>query len=61
LALLLLIAIPCFAADWKLTVKVERPGSEHADSLKAHFIQHDYVQEDVWLILKPLKLGWMNR
>jgi len=63
-SLLLLMALPCLAADWQITVKVERPGSSHADSLKAHFIQHDDVQEDVWAILKyghgaPCPYGWM--
>lgn len=72
LILLLLITLPCFAADWRVTVKVERPASEHVDSLKAHFIQHDDVQEDVWAILSegrfanrpyghgvPCPYGWM--
>ena len=58
--LLLLIALPCFAAPtWRVTVKVERPGSSHEDSLKVHFAKHDSVQVDVWSILKPMGLGWM--
>jgi len=59
LILLLLITLPCLAAPvWRVTIKVEMPGSSHADSLKAHFIQHDGVQEDVWAILDSLGLGW---
>ncbi len=59
LILLLMIALPCFAADWRVTVKVERPGSSHADSMRVHFAKHDSVQVDVWSILKPMELGWM--
>jgi|GEM_PF-7090067 len=59
IVLLLMIALPCFAADWQVTVKVERPGSEHADSVRVHFAKHDSVQVDIQAILKPLELGWM--
>lgn len=59
IALLLMVAMPCLAADWRITVKVERPGSEHADSMRMHFAKHDSVQIDVWSILEPLELGWM--
>jgi len=54
-----MIALPCLAADWLVTVKVERPGSEHADSVRAHHAKRDSVQVDIWSILEPLELGWM--
>jgi len=58
--LLLMMAIPCLAAPtWRVTVKVERPGSSHADSMRVHFAKHDSVKVDVWSILEPLELGWM--
>ncbi len=51
---LLLVALPCFAAPtWRVTIKVERPGSAHDDSLKVHHAKHDSVQVDIWSILNP--------
>lgn len=60
ITILLLLAIPCLAAPtWRVTVKVERPGGSHADSMRVHFAKHDSVQVDIWSILKPMELGWM--
>lgn len=58
--LLLLVALPCLAAPtWRVTVKIERPGSAHKDSLKVHFAKHDSVQVDIWAILQEAGIeGW---
>lgn len=58
--LLLMIALPCLAVPtWRVTVKVERPGSSHADSLKTHFAKRDSVQVDIWSILQGAGIdGW---
>jgi len=54
------MAIPCLAADWQITVKVERPGSEQADSMRAHHAKHDSVQVDLWKKLQEAGIkGWM--
>ena len=59
IALLLMIALPCLAADWRITVKIKMPGSDHVDSLKAHFAKHDSVQVDVWQKLQQAGIkGW---
>lgn len=58
--LLLMIALPCLAADWQITVAVKKtPADTTAQKLKIHHTKHDSVQVDVWAILKPIKLGWM--
>ncbi len=59
--LLLLIALPCFAAPtWQVTVKVEKTLADTTEAkLKVHFAKHGSVQVDVWSILKPMELGWM--
>ncbi len=59
-SLLMMVALPCLAAPtWQVTVKVERPGSSHEDSLKVHFAKHDSVQVDVWQKLQEAGIkGW---
>jgi len=58
--LLLVIALPCFAADWQVTVSVEKTPADTTEAkLKVHFAKHDSVQVDLRSILKPLELGWM--
>ena len=58
--LFLLVAVPCLAAPiWRISVKVERPGSEHADSMRVHSAKHDSVQADYWMILQSAGVeGW---
>lgn len=47
------------APTWRVTVKVERPGSERADSMRVHVAKHDSVQIDLQAIFNPKKLVWI--
>lgn len=60
LILLLLIVLPCLAADWRVTVKVEKtPADTSGIKLKIHHAKKDSVQVDVWQKLQEAGIkGW---
>lgn len=56
--ILLIVLLFLAAPTWRVTVKVERPGSIHADSMRVHHAKHDSVQADVWFILRGGRVDW---
>ena len=60
LILLLLMAIPCLAADWRVTVAVKKTPADNTEAkLKAHYAKKDSIQADISMILRSVGVrGW---